>query len=100
MLTNEKEREKLKNYVSDSGEYLIPVEWSVYSTVKIKADNLLDAVEKFQKVIDDVPLCTEPEYIDDSYRASGDTAEDYVNAQHYRNIGNIEIDENGKIEVY
>ena len=27
--------DKLKNYISEDGTYIIPVEWSVYSTIRV-----------------------------------------------------------------
>ena len=35
----------LKNYKSENGRYLIPVSWSMYSTIIVEADNLEEAVK-------------------------------------------------------
>lgn len=93
------DKTKLKNYVSESGEYLIPVSWSVYSTVKVKADNLLDAIERFNKLIDTVPLCSNTVYVDGSYRVDAENAEDYIMTQNWQTIGDVSIEENGNITL-
>lgn len=50
--------------------FRLPVEWSVYSFVEIEAETIKDAVKKFHEVEDDLPLPTEPEYIDGSFKLS------------------------------
>lgn len=77
----------LDEYVSETGTYLIPVEWSVYSTITVQGDNLQDAVDRAKRVLDDLPLEDLNEYVDGSYRLSGDTVEDFLNAQEYSTIG-------------
>lgn len=76
----------LENYISDDGTYLIPMSWSVYSTIVVYADNLQDAVNKTKKLEWVLPTSTFGEYIDDSYHIDADTDEDYINAQSYRRI--------------
>lgn len=56
-----------KDYISEDGTYLIPVSWEVYSTIRIKADNLEDARQKAIEHIDDIPCGTNTEYIDGTY---------------------------------
>ena len=34
--------------------WIIPVEWSVYSTIQVEADTLEEAIAKFNKQIDDI----------------------------------------------
>jgi hypothetical protein len=62
--------------------FKIPVEWSVYATVEIEAESLEEAIRIFDETIDDIPLPTDPNYIDDSFkRCSQDTGklEDDIN---------------------
>lgn len=82
----------LKNYVSESGEYLIPIEYTVYSTITVKADNLADALAKAKAQFDDVPMQTNYEYVDDSMRIAVDEKEDIINAQWYRTIGDTVLE--------
>lgn len=87
----------LKSYVSEDGTYLIPVAWSVYSTVKVEADNLQDAVNKANKLLPFLPTSSDAAYIDDSYHICADCDEDYIDAQSYKHISDITIDKNGNI---
>jgi hypothetical protein len=77
----------LDEYVSKTGTYLIPVEWSMYSTITVEGDNLQDAIDRAKRVLDDLPLEDINEYVDGSYKISGDTIEDFLNAQEYQTIG-------------
>ena len=88
---------ELDNYKNENGEFLIPVEWSVYSTIKVKADNLGEAVRIAQEKLDDIPLCRENEYIDGSYKLNGESDEDFINAQQYRTVGDVTIEKDGSI---
>jgi len=47
--------------------YLIPVTWQVCDFVRVQADTLKEAYEWMQEHSDEVPLGTEPEYVDASY---------------------------------
>ena len=49
-------------------KYYIPVSWEVWDKVEIEAESLEDAVKYVKENIDDIPLGTEPEYIDGSYK--------------------------------
>ena len=69
------------DYVSEDGTYLIPVSWEVYSTIRIKADNLEDAITKAIEHIDDIPLSSDTEYEDGSYKLELD--QDLIIAQDY-----------------
>lgn len=89
--------DELKDVKSEDGEYIIPVEWSVYSTITVTADNLADAIAKAHALQSDIPLCSDPEYVDGSYKIAINTTEDAINAQSYRTIGNVEIDYDGNI---
>lgn len=48
--------------------FKIPVEWSVYDTVEIEAESMEQAIKIFDETMDDIPLPTEPEYIDGSFQ--------------------------------
>lgn len=78
----------LSDYIEPRDEYIIPVEWSVYSTVVVKgAKSLAHAKKIVEDNLDDIPLPTECEYIDDSYHIQADTDEDLEMAQDYRTRG-------------
>lgn len=82
---------KMKDYVSDNGEYIIPVSWEVYSTVKVKgAKNLEEAFEYAQEHMDSIPL-GEGEYIDGSYKIDIETDDEGIQAQNYGNFGQVSI---------
>ena len=81
----------MRDYVSDNGEYIIPVSWEVYSTIKVKgAKSLEEAVEYAKEHIDDIPL-GEGEYIDGSYKIDIETDDEAINAQEYADIGGVSI---------
>ena len=72
-----------ENYVSEDGTYLLPVVWEVYSTIRVKANNLADALRKARENIDDIPLSSESEYIDGTYEIQDN---DLIVAQNYRDM--------------
>ncbi len=80
-----------ENYVSDDGTYLLPVVWEVYSTIRVKADNLADALQKARANIDDIPLSSASEYIDGTYEIHD---EDLIMAQNFRDMDDkvLELD--------
>lgn len=51
-----------------SKTFKIPVEWSVYATVEIEAESLEEAVKIFDKTEDEIPLPTDNDYIDGSFK--------------------------------
>lgn len=77
-----------KDYISEDGYYIIPVSWEVYSTIKVKADNLEEAVKKAENNIENLKL-GENEYIDGSYQLD---TENLIDAQEYADIGGIVIE--------
>lgn len=78
--------------------FIIPVQWSVYSTIRVEAESLEKAVQIAKEKLDDIPITpSECEYIDDSYKLNGDSMEDFENAQCYADVSSIIIDKNGKI---
>lgn len=69
-------------------KYKIPVEWSMCGMVEIEASSLEEAINIFDETIDDIPLPTDPDYIDDSFkRCSQDTGklEDDINYYKFFN---------------
>ena len=56
--------------------FKIPVEWSVYAIVDIEAETIEDAIKKFHETEDDIPLPTDSEYIDGSFKISCDEDEE------------------------
>lgn len=60
--------QKLKDYVSEDGNYTIPVTWEMYGTVTIVGcNNLEEALDVAERYKDDLPLPTDGDYIDDSF---------------------------------
>ena len=49
-------------------QFSIPVVWQVWDKVIVEAETIEDAIRYIKENIDDIPLGTEPEYIDSSYR--------------------------------
>lgn len=49
-------------------KFSIPVTWSVQDKIEVEAETIEDAVKYVKEHIDEIPLGTEPEYIEDSYR--------------------------------
>lgn len=57
-------------------KFSIPVTWEVWDKVEVEAETLEDAVRYVRENIDEIPLGTEPEYIDGSYKIDdGDNGE-------------------------
>lgn len=52
--------------------FSIPVEWVVTETIDIKADSLQEAIAFILDKSDEIPLGTEPEYIDGTWKISAD----------------------------
>lgn len=71
--------------------WIIPVEWSVYSTVQVEADTLEEAIAKFNEHIDDIPLPADCEYIDGSFMCSDHSIEYLKMAQEFRIVGDVYI---------
>lgn len=49
-------------------QYNIPVSWSVSDKVVVEAETLEEAVQFVKDHIEEIPLGTNPEYVDDSYQ--------------------------------
>lgn len=57
-------------------KFYIPVEWSVWDKVEVQAYTIEEAIQWVKEHIDEIPLGTDPEYIDGSYRIDdGDNGE-------------------------
>jgi len=87
--------DELEKVVSDDGTYIIPVEWTVYSTVRVSAKNLKEAIELAFAKKDELPVTNLNEYVDDSYRINlGNSAdEDTTLALTSRHISDVELSE-------
>lgn len=49
-------------------KFSIPVTWSVWDKIEVKAETIEDAIKYVKENIDEIPLGTEPEYIEGSYK--------------------------------
>lgn len=57
-------------------KFSIPVTWEVWDRVEVEAESIEEAIKYVKKNIDLIPLGTEPEYIDGSYKIDdGDNGE-------------------------
>lgn len=75
--------------------FIIPVSWSVSSTIRIEAENEEDAIRIAHERAADIPLSVNNEYIDDSYIIHDNQI---TSAQDTKNVGNILIRSDGSIE--
>lgn len=91
------EKKTLEKVVHENGWYTIPVQWSVYSTITVEADNLADALQKFEEKCAELPLSQDAEYIESSYEIMTDNADELIDAQDYRTIGTTTIYKDGTI---
>ena len=64
------EEAPISEYISDTGEYIIPVSWEVYSRIIVKANNLEEALKKAEEQIDEIPLPSSyyQDYVDGSFK--------------------------------
>lgn len=79
---------KAEDYVSKDGEYIIPVAWEMYSTVKVTGvKNLKEALAVVEKYLDEIPLDF-GEYMDGSYRITNNEDDDaIIGAQSFAHTG-------------
>ena len=57
-------------------KFSIPVIWEVWDKVEVEAETIEEAIQYVKDNLDTIPLGTEPEYIDGSYRIDdGDNGE-------------------------
>lgn len=61
-------------YGNENGEkvFSIPVEWVVTENLEIRANSLKEAVKFIKDNLDAIPLGTEPDYVDGTYKISAD----------------------------
>lgn len=82
--------------MSNEKSFLIPVSWTVYSTIRVEADSLEDALEIALKKCDRIPISSECEYVDDSYVIESDI--DMLKcAQDSADVSGIVIKKDGTI---
>lgn len=48
--------------------FYIPVTWEVWDKIEVEAETIEEAVEYVKENIDSIPLGTEPDYIDGTYK--------------------------------
>lgn len=83
---------KPEEFINENEEYIIPVSWKVYSTIKITgAKNLQDAIEYAKNHIDEIPLGS-GDYINGSYKIEIHNDDEAIAAQNYAEISSIEVD--------
>ena len=70
-------------------DFIIPVSWEVYSTITVSANSLEEAIEFAKEHADDIPLCTDNEYVDGTYLIDEIRA---LNGEDLREIGEVYID--------
>lgn len=73
-------------------KFSIPVMWKVWDKIEVKAESLEEAIRYVKENIDAIPLGTEPEYIDGSYKIDdGDNGEATVEetARYLREYWNL-----------
>lgn len=49
-------------------KFSIPVTWEVWDKVEVEAETIEEAIQYVKDNLDTIPLGTEPEYIDGSYK--------------------------------
>lgn len=50
-----------------TAEYKIPVSWQCYGTITVEATSMAEAIQIFDRDIDEYPLPTDENYVDDSF---------------------------------
>ena len=57
-------------------KFSIPVTWEVWDKIEVEAETIEEAIQYVKDNLDTIPLGTDPEYIDGSYRIDdGDNGE-------------------------
>lgn len=87
-------------------KFSIPATWSVWDKIEVEAETIEDAIRYVKEHIDEIPLGTESEYIDGTYRIDdGDDGENSVEdtvkyLKEFWNLsGGIDGEEIDNIEV-
>lgn len=78
--------------MNEKKTWIIPVEWSVYSTVLVEADTLEEALDKFNKNEVEMPLPESWEYIDGSFKCCDSSMEYLEMAQEFRIVDYMTIE--------
>lgn len=72
----------------ETKRFIIPVEWTVYSTVVVEGVNSLQEAKKLvEENMADIPLSRNPEYVDDSYHIAAEDDNELEIAQNYHTRG-------------
>lgn len=67
-------------------KFSIPVNWEVWDKVEVEAETIEEAIQWLKDHIDEIPLGTEPEYIDGSYKIEdGQNGEASIEEAQIRN---------------
>lgn len=73
--------------------FSIPIEWIVTETIEIKANSLQEAIEFINENADLIPLGTEPEYIDGTWKISADESGTMDTKEIIETLGNYRYSE-------
>lgn len=89
--------------MSDTNEtkrFTIPVEWTVRSTVVVEGvESLQEAKKLVEDNMWDIPLASNPEYVEDSYCIAAEDDDELEIAQDYHTCGVLmSKDDNGLID--
>lgn len=82
-------------YGKENGKKIfnVPVEWTVSELLQIRADSFKEAIQFVLDNLDMIPLGTEPDYIDGTYKISSeyDEAEEIEEelSMYYGNKGSV-----------
>ena len=49
-------------------KFSIPITWTVWDKIEVEAETIEEAIQYVKDNLDTIPLGTEPEYIDGSYK--------------------------------
>lgn len=81
--------------------FILPVEWTVTSTVAVEADTIEEAIDLYEQHEKDIPCDPTGDYLDESYKLSYDRCEIEEccrnNPNYYRSVGAHGIDADGNI---
>lgn len=59
---------------NEKKRFVIPVSWEVYSTITVEANSLEEAIAYCKENSDEIPLSSDTQYIDGSYRIDAEYA--------------------------
>lgn len=81
-------------------EFTIPVEFSVWSTIRVSAESMEEAYKIAKEKEDEIPIdfIGDMDYVDGSYViADDDDTKKLVAENFYAHIGEHGVDENGEV---